>query len=238
MRVSVNELETLAKKAAVGAGIHYGYASEAAQSLVWLSATGIDAIPGYVHTLRAWSSGKTNPVAVWCTAHASTIKASKGTRASVLYAAPAARDFLQVITRTARPGGITIDNVDHPSFVLAELAREPTMAPTLIRCTEPTQSDVRWIARLPGEQDPDLIHIDGDLRNPNPADVLVTPASPSDANQPQTTITTDTRSLFCRGVDIDPTHYEVLRTFLNLTLVPDSEESRRHGDGAGLVDSD
>lgn len=238
MRISVNELDILARKAAIGAGIDYGYASEAAQSLTWLYASGIDAIQGYIHALQAWSSGKTNPAVASRVNDTCTIKPAKAGSVCVLYAAPAARDFLQVINRTGHHGRIELKNVDNPLFVLAELAREQSAKPAIIRCTEPGQTTTRWATRLSNAPPDYAVHIDGDVRHASPADMLVRPDNQSDATKTRTTLTTDPDSLFRLGITIEATYYDALKAFLNLTLVPDSEESRKHGAGAGLVDSD
>lgn len=237
MRISVNELEILARRAAVGAGIEHGYAYEASISLVWLCAAGVDCIPGFVDALRARAEERSGRVAASRLAGTVALNAERGRRASALYTAPTVRDFTAIMEDDARLARIEARNVEQPYFVLARLAGHPPARGMMVRCTEPGAETVRWTASLPGESGKGRIRVRGDIRDAGAADLSVV-RSPVGDRGADGVLEPDMEALFARGVAIDRPEFHALKRFVSLTLVPDSDASRRHGAGAGLVDSD
>lgn len=232
MRLSVNELEALARKAAVGAGIEHGYAREASRALVWLQAAGIDAVPGLVAALQAWAHGSSALVSADRRGGLVVIAAGGGRTASFLYAAPALRDFAAAL----EPGGrIEALNVEQPGFALALLACPPSMGERVVTCTDPGTDAVLWVAALAAGKPP---RMRGEPGDGSPGDLSVSCMPFTAVTTAERPLAIDMQGLFARGVVLDGTDYETLERFAGLTLVPDSEASRRHGAGAGLVDSD
>jgi hypothetical protein len=54
MRVSLNELEVTARKAAIGLGVPLGLAQDAARALSWLAGAGLPALPDMLDALAAY----------------------------------------------------------------------------------------------------------------------------------------------------------------------------------------
>lgn len=243
MRLSVNELEILARKAAVGAGVDYGYAVEAAQSLVWLRAAGVDCVAGFLDCLRAWVDGGTAQVTPAYDQDRCILSGPPGQTASALYAAAAVSDFSTLMIKESHFSRVEVRNVELPCLVLAQLARQPWAGGLAVRCLEPGGAPERWTALIRARREAPTVSVAGDVTGGRSALVRVAagelshPAAGGPAPA-EAVWAPDFRALFARGASIEPDHYEALRQFYDRTLVPDSDASRLRGAGAGLVDSD
>lgn len=60
MRVSLNELESTGRKAAIGSGVPVGLAQDAARALAWLAEAGWPALPVLLDALSAYRSPETS----------------------------------------------------------------------------------------------------------------------------------------------------------------------------------
>lgn len=235
-RISVNELESLVRKAAVGAGVDHGYAQEAAQSAVWLAAAGIDCLAGLARALESWSRGESGPVTADREHRTCTLQTASGMPAGALYAAPAIRDFAELMLKTRGFDRIEARNVELPYLTLGQLARRSGTIPLTVTCLDPGAATPRWTARISGNRSAGGVDVDGDVRHDGPGDIRVMRSNERDPCG--TPLAVDVEALFAERLSIAPQHYDTLGRFFSFTLVPDSDESRRHGAGAGLVDSD
>ena len=94
MHASNAELETLACKAAVGAGLPVGLAEDAGVATAWLSMAGLDGADITCRAIENISKSKARPVML-SNHTASFCPDAKGKLASVMYAAPSIFDFQQ-----------------------------------------------------------------------------------------------------------------------------------------------
>jgi hypothetical protein len=243
MRLSVNELETLARKAAVGAGVDHGHAFEAARALLWLCATDTPCLPGFVAALHARSQGETGTIISTGNESMLVLNTADGRPACPFYAAPAARDFAGTVVRERAVRRIKLANVVQPCLVLARLAMGQGIGNMRIRCLEPGTKTVRWDALCPGNASRSGTAISGDILDDRAADILLDPlpvlaVEAGHAHRSRRRLAPEMEHLFARGVAVDSRTLVALKGFYERTLVPDSHASRRHGAGAGLVDSD
>lgn len=242
LHLSVNELESLARKAVVGAGLDHGLAREAAQSLLHGLAAGIDLLPDLVQALQTRTAGDTGPLVR--SGHggaACRLAPARGGPACALDAAPALRDFAMLMHTDERFDQIEVHRVARPRWMIGQLVAERWHAGLCFRCLETGGGPLRWILRIAADDsDPTIA---GNIEDDRPADLLVTPGidgdPPGDAAPSRARVLSpDLDSLYSEGISINPAHYDALRVYFELTLVPDSELSRQHGAGAGLVDTD
>jgi len=243
MRLSINELETLARKAAVGAGVDHGHALEAARALVWLCATGTACLPGFVAALNAWWRGETGTVVSSGDESMLVLGTADERPACPFYAAPAARDFAGTVVQGRAFRRIKVVNVVQPCLVLARLALDQSIGNVHIQCLEPGTTRVRWDALRPQTAPGSGSTVIGDVLDDRSADILLDPlpalaVEAGGSTRTRHRLAPGMEHLFARGVAVDTGTLEALKGFYELTLVPDSHASRRHGAGAGLVDSD
>lgn len=238
MHLSINELESLTRKAAVGAGLDHGHAGEAARSLLWLTAAGSPAAAMLVRALQAWTGGATSPLLCRQSAGVCRLDPARNRPACPLHAAPALRDFAQLLAAGRYPR-IEAARVAQPGWIVGQMAAESWPAGWTIHCLETEGAAPRWRASLTAACSAPTVA--GDIDHPDPANLVVTGADArgdAQAPGPARTLGADLPSLIDRGVDVDSADYDALRHYFDLTLVPDSDASRRHGAGAGLVDTD
>ncbi|WP_192965921.1 DUF3726 domain-containing protein [Phycobacter azelaicus] len=116
MNLSLNEMEALCRRAAVGAGLHWGLAEEAGKAARWLAEfdlPGAQALLRYLETLSGGSVLRAGPVSLeapW--------RAEAG-RLCPLIAGPALCDSAE---RLAKSGGLEMENVCFPVLVLPHAA--------------------------------------------------------------------------------------------------------------------
>lgn len=233
MHLSVNELETLARKAAVGAGLDYGHAGEAARCLVRLVAAGFDGVGMLTRALQAWSAGDTGPL-MQSPGGGRLVPAGERP-ACVLYAAPAIRDFAQTMSAASSLDRIEVPGVPLPGWTVGQALAGTWPAGLTLRCTEPGSSAVRWTVENTRGQ---VLVRDGRIDARDIGDLVLSRAGKDGASTPARTLAPDMSRLYEQGVEVEPADYDALRVYFDLTLVPDSEASRQHGAGAGLVDTD
>lgn len=243
MRLSVNELEVLARRAAVGAGVDHGHALEAGQALVWLCSVALPCVAGFAAALDAWSRRETGPVAAESNGGVLVLKTGDARPACPFYAAPAARDFALVMARPSGFDGIEIINVAQPCLVLGHFAMDQLIGDMTVDCLEHGTTTSRWEALLPEAGSASGVAVKGDLTDQRAADIRIAAVRPFSGRNghprdPWRRMAGDMEDLFARGVAVEANALEYLKRFYNQTLVPDSHASRQRGAGAGLVDSD
>lgn len=241
LHLSVNELESLARKAALGAGLDHGHAHEAAQSLLRLMAAGLDGVPTLVRALQAWTGGASGRVTPQWEGHACRLRSAGSQPPCVLQVAPALRDFASLMGTRSHMERIEVLNIAGPGWTIGQFAAGPWPGGRTLYSFEPGGTPIRWAVRATGVEG--RLIATGDVDNSGPADLMVVDSGAlleTDAagTGPERTLETDPKRLCEQGVVIDSANYDALKYYFDLTLVPDSDTSRRQGAGAGLVDSD
>ncbi len=111
MTPSFNELETMLRKAAIGAGWPHALAAEGAGAVRWLAERGVDATTGFLRALHPLDT------AIRCASDGRTLEAAR-----VLAAGPSALDLARVTPGTT----VTLEDIDVPLLLpgLAGLASD------------------------------------------------------------------------------------------------------------------
>ncbi len=214
MTLSLNEVETLVRKAALGAGLDPGRAGDLAGAALWLTAVNV---PVFEIAYRALISKEGPPLAVTSYTKQATCLATAAARIG-----PSAIDLL-----VAKPPGFTValDAVDEP-LIIAALAARTAWRDAAAFTIETTETTIE-IGPTPR---PDVTPLTAGtarrlvLHRAQHAAVPVAenPEPPS---------------------RYDPTHvgdtgFADLDHLARLTYVPATEYSRLAGAGAGLTDND
>lgn len=238
MRLSVNELETLARKAAIGAGIDYGHAQELALSCIWLCAVKFQGVCALSRALKNWEKGLSGSIDYQLKDQRLYICGKKQI-ASVFYAAPAARDFIELIATKQSIEYIHIQKMDEPCLAFAQLNKQTSNLNIRFQVYCATDNHLIWC----GESNSHETH----LSTPACDDVCAPCVAEVKIQLEQNQIKNDTRAkrlypdydtLYREGIWVSDNNYQTLLYFFKKTLVPDSELSRARGAGAGLIDSD
>lgn len=211
MTLSLNEVEALAKKAARGAGYHWGLAEEAAKATRWLCARNIDGCAELAELLveHEASEDMTDaplPGEVWT---------SRGGGLCPVKTGCALSDRAEALGSAA----LRIENVTRP-ILLAPFAG--ASAPHLKKTIALIWDDVHV------STDGAALYIAG---NPHTVRATVTMIATTETG-PATLQPTASRA------EPDPEAYATLERFAHRTYAPATEASRLTGAGAGLSDND
>lgn len=218
LHCSLNEIEATARKAARGAGYDWGLAEEAGKAARWLSARGL---PGVGPLLAILQRNDGRPYRdlrpriegdAW---HPST------DRLCPLVAGAALSDRFEALAAGRR---IRLLSASHPILLLPFLGRACTATGVPVALSWP---GMKILIRKDG---PCLDGHDEALEPPDPVCAIVAPAQAA-ADLPP-------RAVCLQGVAQDARTWRRLEAFAARTYVPDSEESRLTGAGAGLSDND
>lgn len=229
MRVSLSEVETTVRKAAVGVGLALGLAEDAGRAAGWAALVGVGGPAVFAAALEALDTGHS--------VGADADRARAGTLApvdgagplSALIAGPAACDALRSVA-----GTVTLIAVDHPAVVLFEA----------LEICDGLAGELRVDWRAPDGAAIEVVQrgdsiIDGLAKRPTlaglgPADMRLAltdgrVAPPAAAARPE---------VLAEGVAVDDASWRCIAAFAARLLVEGTEASRLSGAGAGVVDVD
>ena len=216
MNWSLNEIESLAKKATRGAGYSWGLAEEAGKATRWLCAAGLPGAPALA-ALLVRNDGVAYD-ALRPIDEAAPWRATGGALCPLI-AGAALSDRAGTL---AAGRGIVLSRVSHPLLLL----------PFLVSAADMTRTDLtlHWDGVI-------LSHgPDGTALDARAAALAVTEAR--DVGAAPTTARPATRIRRAWRGDIAPDSAAILQRFAHRTYAPETDERRRAGAGAGLSDND
>ena len=218
MRLSLNEVEVTARKAALGAGLPLGLAEEAGAIAYWLAAAGFAVAPLIARALGELAL----PSLAMEEAPGGWRLVGQPSPLSAIVAAPSACDLVIAAAKQGRRARVRAA-VDLPAIALAACAvasGRAHLSLTLAIGAEPWPGprglDARDIARLAA------------LRE---REVTIAPG------QPETTPFSAIAPAH-DGVEVDPAEWAAVQALADRMLVPATRHSRERGAGAGLIDTD
>ena len=215
MTWSLNETESLSKKAARGAGMSWGMAEEAGKAVRWLCAAGLpgaDTLAALLEQVDGMGHTALRPVI------ADGAWRAEGPVLCPLYAGVALGDRAAELCNGP---GVVLEDVAHPLLLLPFVAWAADAQQTALTLS--------WDgARISRGPEGTVVEAEGPaLQAASAARASVTPQS-------------GTGRGISRGyrAEIDPQTASRLGVLAHRTYAPDSEESRLAGAGAGLSDND
>jgi hypothetical protein len=214
---SLNEVESVAGKAARGAGLSWGMAEEAAKAARWLAACGLDWSPGLLALLERHSDLAAPMVRQQQPILASPSGASLSPLIVGSYLADLATEG------TDRELGSTA----HPLWLLPFAARAATESKTAVVVSWGGVSTTVWPYGGEISGDPAALHI---LQADRVSWIHLRPGTV--AAKPTQTLTRAGRSAIAED------SWQALLRLGARTYVPASEISRTKGAGAGMIDND
>jgi hypothetical protein len=209
--VSLNEIETTLRKAALGAGWPLGLAEEVGRAAAWLCGFGID---GVAAALPALAAGPSLAEA----ARAGALWRFPGARAAA--AGPSALDLLRAAGEGA---SAALEGVDAPLLLLGLAGVAAADAGGGFALDVEGRDSARGWARVGAR----TLALAGEAPAPGAAVALRRLAAAPAGRAPSTT----------RAAP-DPTLWAQAAALADRLLVPASETSRARGAGAGLIDDD
>lgn len=231
--LSLNEIEGTVRKAAVGAGLTYGAANEAARAAGWLAAAGLPALSLAADVLDAVANGHSDPGRAREDARTWTL-AGTGKPLCPFRAGVAACDLLN-----AGATRVTLDGLMLPVAVIGLFAVVSTVPRLTVRRGDtPDAPPAATIANgivtvTPGSS------LTTGWEGPLDLVVEATPdAAAPDLTGPRYGDPGDRARVLSAGICDDPEAMARLQRHIANTLVPASEASRERGAGAGRIDSD
>jgi len=216
MNYSLNEIESMCKRAARGAGMHWGMAEEASKAVRWLSAYDLPGVPSLASLLER-NDGKSYeelaPISnsgVWMAASGTLCPLCTG--AAICDSA------------TAISGGqvIKIGSIAFPVLLIPFVSSAAKMTKTAL--------SLSW-TNVVIDISPDGIRIDG-----RADDVCVEQIDDVQCARSADTASTFVVPSFRR--DVDTNAWGRLNIFAQRTFAPATAASRLAGAGAGLTDTD
>lgn len=236
MHVSLSEIETTLRRAALGAGLSLGLGEEAGLAAKWAAINDIASLSTFADALDAIDGGRSGRFDTDLAADGTFVARGEGLFLSALCAGPSACDLLEAAALSGHgPGAITMTAVDVPAVVLCDA----------LAASERMNSGIRvaWQAR--GGTAVDVVCRGGgpDLRKGTPSDLealgpvelslALTEEEPGAARP-----VSAGRTALMEGVTVDDACWSRLLAYAARCLVEASEASRLTGAGAGVVDSD
>ena len=214
---SLNEIQTMVLKAARGAGLPWGLAEEAASAARWLAARDLPGLASLAALLeRIGSTGDTSLMPV---TDADRWKSDGGWLPG-LHAGVA---FLDLAGEIEEEGSLTLENVAEPLLFL------PFAAAASLVCERPLA--VSW----PGCE---KMVSAGDIVGAVPIAQLASHAAEVEVRVINAPPLSPAPKPEAMSVEIDDHVWARLNAFAKRTYVPESEESRARGAGAGGIDND
>lgn len=219
MDCSVNEIESLAKRAARGAGLPWGLAEEAAKAARWLAARRLPTVPLVTDLLRRNDGVPYEALAPDVSGDTWTARSRD---LCPLIAGAALSDRAEAIAAGA---SVTLAAVSYPLLLAAFLGRAAAAIGQVFELRWPGAT-IRCLPEGP--------HIEADgpdaLQARRVESVTVRGVKHSAADRPAP------RS--AQRVEVSPDDWAVLKSLAHRTYVPATDESRLRGAGAGLDDND
>ena len=240
--LSFNEILFYFTRAAVGVGVPVGLAEDFGRSSVWIGSCGLDPARITSNALQALDCGRSGLNATLTEGKKETVLTpTGGKRLSALQAGSAVCDWISEKTEDARKSKQFIaKNVDYPFLAAAEVglsnfegweicwqASEDLHCSVLI--CEGGSWEASWRGREIPEQtaaaDVKFVHMESPIFNSEKLHEKITYSGKNRKHVLET------------GVPVYES-WSIIHTFFSRCLVPSTEESRKSGAGAGLVDTD
>jgi hypothetical protein len=231
MKLSLNEIEVTARKASLGAGLPLGLAEEAGAAAAWLAAAGFPVAPLLAEALELGHQD-----AVQTERSGSILRfRGAGPACSALGILPSACDL--VIAAAAMGERVTAEAViDVPAWALAQAAIAAAGSGVALQVETATQR-----ALLQGES----LTLSGAIEpfvalRSAPVRIRVPAAEAGRARDHMAAAElrrNRSRALQC-GVCVEDAPWQRVQSLAARTLVPATTQSREHGAGAGLIDTD
>ena len=215
MIVSMNELDSMTRKAFRGAGYHWGEAEEAGKAAIWLARRGLPALAPILHLLN---EAQARLPAMRPQKDAQRIKAAGGLLCPVL-AGMALSDAAEEL-RPARQ--LQLDPLCAPLLIAPFLAAAAEAIPFRLVISSPAVNieacgrDCAIQIHSEAAQDGSAILQALDLQSPVHGSITITDHLPT----------------------VQPEKWDALSAFAARTYVPATAQSRLSGAGAGLSDQD
>lgn len=216
MTHSLNEIESLARKATRGAGYSWGLAEEAGKTVRFLCAAGL---PG-AEALAGWlTENDGGDYATHCPDCAGSSWASSASLLCPLITGAALCDRAKNLCKDT---GITLSATAYPLLLVPALASASDLAETGLTLAWPGMTYTRTNRESWLDADPAV------LRAPRQENITITRSNTPAGSRLR-------RSY--RGI-LSAETSATLNRFAHRTYAPETEESRRAGAGAGLTDND
>jgi hypothetical protein len=206
--LSLNEIETMIRRAATGAGWPYGLADDAGRAAAWLAARGFDGIGAALAALEPGPA----PVNGEQTAEGRVLRGAR--------AAAVGPSCFDVLGAGGPATSVILEDIDQPLMLIGLGG----IAAGSGNCSFRLESDAGFRAHIGGE----AVSMTGPapdsgatLRAVRIAGAAVGP-SPDPA----------------RGVEVDEALWARVKTLAAKSYVPATEQSRARGAGAGEIDND
>lgn len=236
MRISLSELETTLRKAALGAGLSLGLGEEAGLAAKWMAINGIASLSAFADALDAVASGRSGRFDADLASAGRFVASGAGSSLSALYAGPSACDLLEAAALSGDdPGVVNMTAVDLPAVVLCNALAASARMKRGIRVTwqAPGGKAIEVLCRG-GRLDLEK-GVSGDLTAPGPVELsmALTNHEPSVARPGGVG-----RAVPVNGITVDDACWSRVLAYAARCLVEASDASRLTGAGAGVVDAD
>ena len=227
MRLSLNEIEVTARKAALGSGFPLGLAEDAGAAAAWLAASGF---PVAELMAAALEGGGAEPR---LEANGARLRfvADRGPY-SVLRLGPSLCDLVLAMREPGRRVE-TEAELDVPMIAIAHAALAS------VDSGQPFSIEIAGkAAALLVSSAPMLLVPPAELAALRGERVRIRIATGTDLEEPTGAIPVETRAAFREGVSVPAKLWERVRALADRTLVPATAHSHERGAGAGLIDTD
>ena len=227
MRLSLNEIEVTARKAALGSGFPLGLAEDAGAAAAWLAASGFPVAEVMVAALEG---GGAEPR---LEANGARVRfvTDRGP-CSVLWLGPSLCDLVLAMSEPGRRVE-TEAELDVPMIAVAQAALAS------VDSRQPFSIEIAGkAAALLAPSAPVLLVPPAELAALRGERVRIRIATGTDLEEPPGAIRVETRAAFREGVSVPAKLWERVRALADRTLVPATAHSHERGAGAGLIDTD
>ena len=240
--LSFNEILFFFTRAAVGVGVPFGLAEDFGRSSMWIASSGLDPAQITAKALQFLDCGQSSLYASQTENGTETVmRPSSGKQLSALLAGPAVCDWISAKTEDSNLSQhFVAKKVDYP-FLIAAAAGTSNYGTLEIcwqdsggsLCTVLTGLHGSWKTSWGGTEIAQKF---------SPADVSIkfvesSLFSSEKWNEKKTYSEKNKKSVLESGVPVYEA-WPIIHTFFSRCLVPSTEESRKSGAGAGLVDTD
>lgn len=232
MRISLSELETTLRKAALGAGLSLGLGEEASLAAKWMAINDIASLNAFADALDAVDSGQSGRFDADRAVVGSFVTSDQGRSLSALYAGPSACDLLEAAALAGDdPGSVTLTAVDFPAVILCDA----------LATSERIKSGIR-LAWQRGGKAVEFVCQDGrldlekgasdDLAAPGPLDLSMALVEREPGSERPIS------AVPVNGITVGDAPWSRVRAYAARCLVEATDASRLTGAGAGVVDTD
>ena len=240
--LSFNEIMFFFTRAAVGAGLPYGLAEDFGRSSIWIAASGLDPAAFTSNALKSLDEAQSSLCASKTENGTETVLTSSGEKQlSALLAGPSVCDWISVKTADSNKNQYFIaKNVDHP-FLMAAAVGTLNSGSQEICWQDSSGTLYAVLTAQHGNWKTSWDSTDIPLMSAA-ADVTINAAESrlfkAEKWKGKTSYFEKNRERVLEtGVQVYEA-WPIIHSFFSRCLVPSTEESRKSGAGAGLVDTD